>query len=77
MNTEIKTGYLYHIKDEYFDVVNDDNLIMLEKFIKLIDLDNEFFYNSKESIDKTKKLVLQLMKKRMSHRMIFMDFIDK
>ncbi len=24
---KIKTGYLYHIKDEYFDVVNDENLI--------------------------------------------------
>jgi len=24
---KIKTGYLYHIKDEYFDVVNDDNLM--------------------------------------------------
>lgn len=24
---EIKTGYLYHIKDEFFDVVNDDNLM--------------------------------------------------
>ena len=24
---EIKTGYLYHIKDEYFDVVNDDSLM--------------------------------------------------
>jgi hypothetical protein len=24
---EIKTGYLYHIKDEYFDVVNDNNLM--------------------------------------------------
>jgi len=24
---EIKTGYLYHIKDEYFDVVNDENLM--------------------------------------------------
>ena len=27
MNMEIKTGYLYHIKDEYFDVVNDDSLM--------------------------------------------------
>lgn len=27
MNLEIKTGYLYHIKDEYFDVVNDDSLM--------------------------------------------------
>ncbi len=24
---KIKTGYLYHIKDKYFDVVNDDNLM--------------------------------------------------
>lgn len=24
---EIKTGYLYHIKDEFFDLVNDDNLM--------------------------------------------------
>ena len=24
---EVKTGYLYHIKDEFFDVVNDDNLM--------------------------------------------------
>lgn len=24
---EIKTGYLYHIKDEYFNVVNDDSLM--------------------------------------------------
>ncbi len=27
MKIEIKTGYLYHIKDEYFDVVNDDSLM--------------------------------------------------
>ena len=24
---KIKTGYLYHIKDEYFDIVNDSNLM--------------------------------------------------
>ena len=24
---EIKTGYLYHISDEYFDVVDDDSLM--------------------------------------------------
>jgi hypothetical protein len=27
MNMEIKTGYLYHIKDEYFDAVDDDSLM--------------------------------------------------
>ena len=24
---KIETGYLYHIKDEYFDVVDDDSLM--------------------------------------------------
>ncbi len=24
---EVKTGYLYHIKDEFFDIVNDENLM--------------------------------------------------
>lgn len=24
---KIKPGYLYHIKDEYFDIVNDDKLM--------------------------------------------------
>lgn len=27
MHMEIKTGYLYHIRDEYFDVVDDDSLM--------------------------------------------------
>lgn len=24
---KVETGYLYHIKDEYFDVVKDENLM--------------------------------------------------
>ena len=24
---KIQTGYLYHIKDEFFNIVNDDNLM--------------------------------------------------
>ena len=24
---KIKPGYLYHIKDEFFDIVNDENLM--------------------------------------------------
>ena len=24
---EVKTGYIYHIKDEFFDIVNDNNLM--------------------------------------------------
>ncbi len=27
MTMKIKTGYLYHIKDKYFDIVNDENLM--------------------------------------------------
>ena len=26
-NVKVQTGYLYHIKDEFFDVVNDENLM--------------------------------------------------
>ena len=31
MHMEIKTGYLYHIRDEYFDVVDDDSLMSMDK----------------------------------------------
>ena len=24
---KVQTGYLYHIKDDFFDVVNDENLM--------------------------------------------------
>ena len=27
IHMEIKTGYLYHTKDEYFDAVDDDSLM--------------------------------------------------
>ena len=25
---KVQTGYLYHIKDDFFDIVNDDNSFM-------------------------------------------------
>ena len=28
---EIKTGYLYHIKDEYFDLINEKELMINHK----------------------------------------------
>ena len=34
IHTEIKTGYLYHIKDEYFDVVDDDSLMQNHEKVK-------------------------------------------
>ena len=38
---EVKTGYLYHIKDKYFDVVNDDSLMQNHEKGKKTDL---FYY---------------------------------
>ena len=31
---EIITGYLYHIKDGFFDIVNDDNLMANHEKVK-------------------------------------------
>ena len=31
---KIITGYLYHIKDEYFDVVNDENLMQKHEKVR-------------------------------------------
>lgn len=41
MHMEIKTGYLYHIKDIYFDIVNDENLMQNHEKGKKINL---FYY---------------------------------
>ena len=27
LTMKVQTGYLYHIKDEFFDIVNDENLM--------------------------------------------------
>lgn len=31
---KVKTGYIYHIKDEYFDVVDDENLMTNHDVVK-------------------------------------------
>lgn len=44
---KIKTGYLYHIKDEYFIIVNDDSLMQdLEKVKK----GQQFYYQRQRYI---------------------------
>ena len=31
---KVQTGYLYHIKDDFFDIVNDDNLMQNHERVK-------------------------------------------
>ena len=53
---EIKTGYLYHIKDEFFDIVDDENLMTNhERGNK--DKDILWFIPLSSKVDKYKKIV--------------------
>lgn len=61
---EIKTGYLYHIKDEYFDFVNDENLMQNHEkgkkrptYFTIRDKDILWFIPVSSKIDKYKKIV--------------------
>lgn len=61
---EIKTGYLYHIKDEYFDVVNDDNLMQNHEkgkkrptYFTIKDKDILWFIPISSKIDKYQKII--------------------
>ena len=61
---EIKTGYLYHIKDEYFDVVNDESLMQNHErgkkrptYFTIKDKDILWFIPISSKVDKYKKIV--------------------
>ncbi len=61
---EIKTGYLYHIKDEYFDVVNDENLMQNHEkgkkrptYFTIKEKDILWFIPVSSKIDKYRKIV--------------------
>ena len=61
---EIKTGYLYHIKDEYFDVVNDDGLMQNHEkgkkrptYFTIKDKDILWFIPISSKIDKYQKII--------------------
>lgn len=64
MNMGIKTGYLYHIKDEYFDVVNDDSLMQNHEkgkkrptYFTIKDKDILWFIPISSKIDKYQKII--------------------
>ena len=67
---KIQTGYLYHIKDEYFSVVNDNNLMTNHErgkkrptYFTIKDKDILWFIPLSSKVDKYKRIVDNKMKK--------------
>lgn len=61
---EIKTGYLYHIKNEYFDVVNDESLMQNHEkgkkrptYFTIKEKDILWFIPVSSKVDKYRKIV--------------------
>jgi len=68
---EIKTGYLYHIKDQFFDIVNDDKLMSNHErgkkrptYFTIKDKDILWFIPISSKVEKYKKIIEQKIKKR-------------
>lgn len=67
---EVKTGYLYHIKDEFFDIVNDDSLMQNHErgrkrptYFTIKDADILWFIPVSSKVDKYKKIVAKKIEK--------------
>ena len=67
---KVKTGYLYHIKDEYFDVVNDENLMQNHErgkkrptYFTIKDEDILWFIPISSKVDKYQKIIANKIKK--------------
>lgn len=67
---KVQTGYLYHIKDEFFDIVNDENLMTNHErgkkrptYFTIKDKDILWFIPLSSNVDKYKKIVNKKMKK--------------
>ena len=67
---EIKTGYLYHIKDEYFNVVNDDSLMQNHErgkkkptYFTIRDKDILWFVPISSKVDKYQKIITKKIEK--------------
>ena len=61
---EIKTGYLYHIKDDFFDIVNDENLMTNHErgrkrptYFTIRDKDILWFIPLSSKVDKYRKVI--------------------
>ena len=67
---EIKTGYIYHIKDEFFDKINDKGLMINNEngrarptYFTIKDKDILWFIPLSTKVDKYKKIVDSKVKK--------------
>lgn len=67
---KVQTGYLYHIKDEFFDIVNDDNLMQNHEkgkkrptYFTIKDNDILWFIPISSKIDKYKEIIDKKIKK--------------
>lgn len=67
---EIKTGYLYHIKDEYFNAVNDDSLMQNHEkgkkrptYFTIKDKEILWFIPISSKIDKYQKIINKKIEK--------------
>ncbi len=67
---KIQTGYLYHIKDEFFNVVNDDKLMTNHErgkkrptYFTIKDRDILWFIPLSSKVDKYKKIIDNKVKK--------------
>ena len=67
---QIKTGYLYHIKDEFFDIVNDENLMTNHEkgkkrptYFTIKDGNILWFIPLSSKVDKYKKIIEKKYKK--------------
>ena len=66
---QIHTGYLYHIKDEFFDIVNDENLMTNHErgkkrptYFTIKDNDILWFISLSSKVEKYKKLLINKLK---------------
>lgn len=67
---EIQTGYLYHIKDEYFDLINDKGLMINHEkghsrpsYLAIKEKDILWFIPLSSKVDKYKKIIDSKIKK--------------
>ena len=67
---KVKTGYIYHIKDEFFDVVDDENLMTNHErgkkrptYFTIKDKDILWFIPLSSKVDKYKKIINNKMNK--------------
>lgn len=67
---KVKTGYLYHIKDEFFDIVNDDNLMTNHEkgkkrptYFTIKDNDVLWFIPLSSKVDKYRKIINRKIEK--------------